>query len=184
MTYLGTESEYDKAAKAAAIKTFEAKVDALLPGAIMSVVVRGAPEPSALHIKDSIEPVYVHVQLYDKEQIKTYDDGHGKLVKWTSTPQVANFKLIEMPGCCGVLVSTNSFVQTEYSGRGIGTFLQSVKEWFAVKMQVGLLIATVVNDNKAEERVLNKTGWVPVSSLLNPKTGRLINVWQKEIIHP
>jgi hypothetical protein len=180
---VNSATEDDKAAQVAAIKSFEAKLAARLPGATMVADLRGVPpENVSLDYKGSIEPHYAYVRIHDKLTHATYQSA-SKINTYSYNPLVASFKLVQMPGCCGVLVSTESQVQIAYRGKGIGTFLQEIKEFLAKRFQVGSMIATVVDGNAAEERILNKTGWIPVYNLVNPKSGNLINVWKKEVVY-
>lgn len=145
-----------------AIKTFAAEVDRLVPGGIM---VASFDPPT--------RPLYHSGNQSARVDIRIPRGKHPY--------NATGFTLAAMPGCCGVLVSTSSFVQEEWRGRGIGTFMQSIKEWIAREFQVGCLLATVVKGNQPEEKLLRKTGWNPVSEFVNPKTGNTINVWKKEL---
>lgn len=141
-----------------AIKTFAAEIDRLVPGGIMTAY---PTEPEDKHID-----VHVSISVQEKDKVYPYS--------------VAGFSLMPMPGCCGILVSTGSFVHESWRGRGIGKLMQTMKEWFARELKVGCLLATVVKGNQPEENLLRKTGWRPVSEFVNPKTGNTINVWKKE----
>lgn len=148
-----------------AIKTFSAEVDRLVPGSIMVAAVY-----------DSNDKV---VAVYDGDDKKDYQSAFIAI----RTPEhftIAKFKLVSMPGCCGVLISTDSWVHESWRGRGIGKLMQTMKEWFARELKIGCLLATVVKGNQPEENLLRKTGWRPVSEFVNPKTGNTINVWKKE----
>ncbi len=95
---------------------------------------------------------------------------------------VAKFSLKELPGCCGVLVSFHTHVTERYRGKGINTFLQSIKEDIAGSNGYTLLMATVnIVDNPAEVHVLEKSGWARVDDFTNSRTGNHIGVFTKKI---
>jgi GNAT superfamily N-acetyltransferase len=92
---------------------------------------------------------------------------------------VASFRLQALPSCCGVLVSYDSFVAPEWRRRGLGRLMQDMKEFLARQMGVGKLIATVIQGNLAEEKLLTFTGWFPGKPFKNGRSGAVLIEWEK-----
>ena len=94
--------------------------------------------------------------------------------------QVASFRLQHMPGCGGILTSYGSYVSRQDRGKGIGTLMQEMKMWLADKMEAGMLLATVIVGNEAEEILLGKHGWKQVGPpFRNCHTENNVQMWQK-----
>jgi len=91
---------------------------------------------------------------------------------------VASSWLEEMPGCCAVLVSRNNSVLHSKQRCGLGSLMQEIKIWLRDEMNYSSLICIVAGHNEAENRLLEKFGWVPHSSAFtNPKTNNEVRVW-------
>jgi len=93
---------------------------------------------------------------------------------------VASFDLEHMPGCGGILLSHKTWVGHSERGKGIGTLMQEMKMWIASKLEAGMLLATVVVGNEAEEAILGKHGWKQVGpAFRNVHTENNVQMWQK-----
>ena len=93
---------------------------------------------------------------------------------------VASFILEFLPSCGGVLLSNNSWVNQAFRGKGVGSLMQEMKMWIANKLEVSMLLATVIVGNEAEEALLGKHGWKPVGpSFRNVHTENDIRMWQR-----
>jgi hypothetical protein len=58
--------------------------------------------------------------------------------------------------------------------------MQEMKMWIASKLEAGMLLATVIIGNKAEEATLGKHGWKQVGPpFRNVHTGHNVQMWQK-----
>ena len=91
----------------------------------------------------------------------------------------AGFSLRPMAGCCGVLISHQSFVAHAWQGKGIGHLMQDMKDWIGKTLKIGKLIATVVEGNGAEEHILRKHGWAAGIPFINHRTGHTVVEWEK-----
>jgi len=127
--------------------------------------------------------VRVHLESTDPAQIKKIYRNLPIPAK-PYLPTAARFSLKNLAGCCGAVISWESYVEKEWRGQGLGQLMQEMKVYLAEKLRVGLLLATVVQGNEAEERLLRKSGWTPSSPFANPKTNNQIQVWQKVICPP
>ncbi len=109
-----------------------------------------------------------------------------KKTAWTSEPSkfydahVGTFRLQHMAGCGGILLSHGAYVARTARGKGIGTLMQEMKVWLASKMEAGMLLATVIVGNEAEEGLLGKHGWKQVGPpFRNVHTENNVQMWQK-----
>src|SRR3990172_12791474 len=73
--------------------------------------------------------------------------------------KVAQFTLSQLPGCCGIAVSTETYVDPNFRRQGLGTMLLQVKEALAREFGFSLLLATVKLSNEAEIACLTKAEW-------------------------
>jgi hypothetical protein len=96
--------------------------------------------------------------------------------------RISQLKLVELPGCCGVAVSTGLSVSHEYTNKGIGNLMQQIRDYVARRLNYGKIIATVVVGNKSEEHLLKKFGFVSTPEFTNPKTGHRIRLWEKDLV--
>ncbi|KKL58152.1 hypothetical protein LCGC14_2228280 [marine sediment metagenome] len=93
---------------------------------------------------------------------------------------VASFRLEHLPGCGGILLSNNSWVNLAHRGKGVGSLMQEMKMWIANKLEAGVLLATVIVGNEAEEALLGKHGWKTVGpSFRNVHTENDVRMWQR-----
>jgi hypothetical protein len=89
---------------------------------------------------------------------------------------VADFKLSELPGCCGVCVSFFAHVFPDFRGKGIGTMLNRLRIAIAKEAKYGLLICTDVDNNIPQNKILAKNGWELAANFINPKTKHCVNL--------
>ena len=133
---------------------------------------QGSVEPKGI---ERIELLGIQCPMNAKTSIR--------VVLWTRPPigplVGAGFRLSSLPGCCGVLVSHESYVTQALQRRGLGLLMQEMKEFIAREYRVGKMIATVLQGNKAEETLLLKTGWRPGVAFRNRRTDNLIVEWEK-----
>lgn len=96
-------------------------------------------------------------------------------------PEIARFCLTEMPGCCGIIISHDTYIDTKYRNQGIGQYLMSVKEMIAKAFNYGEMTATVLSNNVVERHILEKNGWVLKNDFKNPKTNNDVLVYFKRL---
>lgn len=112
--------------------------------------------------------------LLDMRRFSKAPEGDYTIFNKKSGYGVACFTLTQLPGCCGVLVSTGAWVG--YTGRGIGTLLNKLRIELAKNMGYGILMCTDLTDNIAQRRILEKNGWKDIYDFTNPRTGNHIAV--------
>jgi len=111
--------------------------------------------------------------------------------EWASAPEKkkkkydhysAVFELSHMNGCGGILLSHSSYVYHGDRKKGFGSFMQEMKMWIASKLEVSMLLSTVVVGNEAEEGLLGKHGWQPLGQpFRNCHTECMVQMWQKTL---
>lgn len=95
---------------------------------------------------------------------------------------IAGFQLIQQVNCCGVLVSTGTYVTKKYRGQGIGQAMMSLKEAIARQYGYSALAATVnITGNPTEEHILLKFGWVKSFSFVNSRTKNTVAFFFKDL---
>jgi GNAT superfamily N-acetyltransferase len=99
----------------------------------------------------------------------------------TPKQQVAMFNITTMPGCCGICLSTGSFIHPSFRGQGIGKLLNKLRIEFARNLGYGLLLCTDRDDNTASRKILQANGWKDVYQFINPKTGNLVHLSVKDL---
>lgn len=97
---------------------------------------------------------------------------------WT----VASFSLIEQPNCCGVLISTKTYVSDKYRNEGIAQAMMPLKEAIAKQFGYSCLAATVnMTGNPAEVHILEKFGWAKGWEFTNRRTKNQVGFFFKNL---
>jgi hypothetical protein len=93
---------------------------------------------------------------------------------------MAGFTLIEQVNCCGMLVSTRTFVLSKFQGEGCAQEMMELKDALAKEFGYSALLATVdVGNNPAEVHILEKCGWSKVKEFINKRTKPTLGVFIK-----
>lgn len=106
--------------------------------------------------------------------------GHYKIMTMDNEQQfhrqVAFWSLVQMPGCCGICISTNSFVSPEFRQLGLGKLLNQFRIELARMLGYGLLICTDRVSNMPQQKILKANGWSGISTFVNPRTSNIIAI--------
>ena len=94
--------------------------------------------------------------------------------------EIGSFKLAPMPGCCGVVVSTESILNPRWRG-SIPQIFHRIKEQVAKQFGYSLMIATVQSRNYPEVIGASHNGWKFVHTFRNKRTTNDIGVMVKDI---
>lgn len=89
---------------------------------------------------------------------------------------LAQFNLIEMPGCCGVCISFNSWINYPYRRKGVGTLLAEFRKKAANLLGYTVMLCTDVDSNIPQQRILDKLNWEQIYSFKNKRTGNNVNI--------
>ena len=96
--------------------------------------------------------------------------------------EYAQFTLVEQVNCCGILVSTDTFVTKGLQGNGYAQEMMKLKEALAKEFGYSLLLATVdINNNPAEVHILEKFGWSRDKEFINQRTKHTLGIFSKDI---
>jgi hypothetical protein len=123
---------------------------------------------------------YIDLEWQHLSYIKRRDNGLEFRIFEEKIP-IASFSLLEMPGCCGICISTKSYVEYNYRGKGVNLLLNNFRIEVARNLGYGILLCTDVKSNTAQLNTLNKNNWKHIHEFLNPRTGNLLNISIKEL---
>jgi len=90
--------------------------------------------------------------------------------------EVAHFRLVEMPGCCGVVISTGAYTDENFRQRGIGTALNKFRMAIAKAIGYTTMMCTAVDDG-ITEKILAKNGWSKIGGFVNRRTNNSISMY-------
>ena len=119
-----------------------------------------------------------------KEHHLTYikDNNRGIEFKVLNKDKIiSQFKLIQMSGCCGICISTGTYVNPEFRGKGVNIILNNFRIDIATYLGYGLLMCTDLKSNIPQMKTLDKNGWKHIHEFKNPRTGNILNVTIKEL---
>jgi hypothetical protein len=100
---------------------------------------------------------------------------------WLTNGPLGAFKLAPMPGCCGVVVSTETEIFTQHRGQGYAKILQVAKEMLARKFGYSMMLATIQMDNIPELVSAMHAGWKVEKTFTNNRTKHLLSLLTKEL---
>jgi len=89
---------------------------------------------------------------------------------------VASMRLYQMPGCCGVAVSSASLVTSTYRRKGINTILNKFRIDLAKHMRYTVLMCTDITSNIGCKKTLTKNGWNDIHQFRNQRTNNTVDV--------
>ena len=95
--------------------------------------------------------------------------------------RIASFSLQQQIGCCGTLVSTETYVREQNRGQGLGQAMMDLKEAIAVQFGYSSMIASVVKGNLAEIHILEKRGWLKGFEFTNARTKNVVVYYFKKL---
>ena len=95
--------------------------------------------------------------------------------------RMASWNLQQLPGCCGVCLSTDARVELAFQAKGIGKCLNKARIRMAQLQGYGSIQCTVLSDNKPQLKILVDNGWECINTFTNPKTKNKINLFVKNL---
>lgn len=96
--------------------------------------------------------------------------------------RVCGFTLTEQVNCCGILVSTQTYVEPAYRGQKYAQQMMPLKSAIAKEFGYSLLLATVnMTGNPAEVHILEKDGWKQSHVFINQRTKNQVGVFTKGV---
>lgn len=115
-------------------------------------------------------------------QLDTYPTFKLEFTLRDFNKDIAGFTLVQQVNCCGILVSTRTWVGKDWQGNGTAQSMMPLKEALAKEFGYGMLLATVnMSGNPAEVHILEKFGWKLGDSFTNPRTTNEVGVYTKDL---
>lgn len=96
--------------------------------------------------------------------------------------RIATFGLDQLPGCCGVVVSHSSMVEAKYREKGVGKELNQLRLDIATTMGYGYMLATTIEGNDAQTKIMLDNGWETLKVFINPKTKNKVFLWGNALV--
>ena len=127
--------------------------------------------------------VYTHPVFETTYQIvRKINCGTEEKPRYADIP-IASFTLKQMIGCCGILVSTNTYVDKKYQGQGIAHEFMELKIAIAKELGYSMMMSTVdIGNNPAEVHILEKFGWKKIQEFVNKRTKHTLGIFTYDII--
>lgn len=94
---------------------------------------------------------------------------------------LAHFELIAMPGCCGIVISTNCWTLHRIQRFGIGQFLHQLRIKIAKEWGYSILMCTDVDSNTIQKHILEKNSWKQIQQFKNTRTNHVVNIHTLEL---
>ena len=69
---------------------------------------------------------YKPLHIYNLVYIKNLPSGLKFRIVNIEGIIISRFELVQMPGCCGICVSTGTYVNPEFRGKGFGKIIHSI----------------------------------------------------------
>lgn len=94
---------------------------------------------------------------------------------------IATFKIMQLPGCCGVMLSFNSAVERDYRGKGLGTYLHELRCLLAKQHGYTTFLCTDRTHNTVQNKILQENNWKIIYQFENKRSGNLVNINVKDL---
>lgn len=124
---------------------------------------------------------YKTLSLEDLYYIKDTYKGLKIQIVNLENKSISNFTLLQMVGCCGICISTGTYVHPDFRGKGVNSLLNNFRIDIAKHLGYGLLMCTDLKSNTPQMKTLNKNGWKHIHEFKNPRTGNILNITIKEL---
>ena len=124
---------------------------------------------------------YKPLHIYNLVYIKDLPGGLKFRVINVEGVVISRFELAQMLGCCGICISTGTYVHPEFRGKGINSLLNNFRIAIAKDLGYGLLMCTDLKSNTPQMKTLDKNGWKHIREFKNPRTGNILNITIKEL---
>lgn len=98
--------------------------------------------------------------------------------------EIGQYCLTEMAGCPRVVISHGLRIDEPYRNRGNGSRAMEDRINNAKMMGYEVMLATVVDGNVPEEKILRRYGWKEVTVFDNQRTGNTVKLWQLNLNDP
>lgn len=89
---------------------------------------------------------------------------------------IAYMRQYQLPGCCGVAVSSGVHVSYLCRNRGINTILNKFRIELAKHMGYSVLMCSDIDSNEPSKRTLARNGWKDIYHFKNRRTNNTVNI--------
>lgn len=124
---------------------------------------------------------YKPLHIYNLVYIKDLPRGLKFRVINVEGFVISRFELAQMLGCCGICISTGTYVHPDFRGKGVNSLLNNFRIAIAKDLGYGLLMCTDLKSNTPQMKTLDKNGWKHIYEFKNPRTGNILNITIKEL---
>ena len=131
-------------------------------------------------IKCYLDNKWIELKEHHLMYIKDFPKGIDFRV-FNKDKTISEFKLLQMPGCCGICISTGTYVNPDFRGKGVNILLNNFRIDIAKHLGYGLLMCTDLKSNTPQMKTLDKNGWKHIHEFKNPRTGNILNITIKEL---
>ena len=94
---------------------------------------------------------------------------------------ISEWRLVDMPGCCGILISTGAKVAIPYTNKGLGRLLNRFRIELARALGYGVLLCTDVITNRYQQAILDENGWEQITTFVNPRTYNIVEMREVQL---
>lgn len=126
-------------------------------------------------------PVIVTAHVADGRVYVAIKGSIGESSRYPFKSILAEFHLMQLPGCCGVVVSTGSWIIPELRGKGFGSYLNTLRQDLARDLDYGYILCTDISTNLPQRALLKRQGWSDLTLFRNPKTGNEVYISGKQL---
>lgn len=119
-----------------------------------------------LSFEELFENKFEQKQLYSAVGFGVYAGGS----------RISSFSLTPLPGCCGVVVSHNASVHSDYQRKGIGNLCHEFRVSMCKHLNYTLMLCTDVVTNQPQQKILDKHGWQHIFQFNNKRTGNTVAI--------
>lgn len=92
---------------------------------------------------------------------------------------VGNFRFSHMPGCCGMVVSHNTFLNRDFRGTMVSDGFRKLKEELAKELGYTMMIATTRMRDEPAVGNFRKSGYEIVRKFVNKRTNNELGIGLK-----
>ena len=89
---------------------------------------------------------------------------------------ITQFYLTQLPGCCGICVSTGAYVFADYRKKGVNKLTNGLRQAIAKTVGYTVLLCTDKADNEPEKRTLRACGWQDIFRFTNSRTQNVVDI--------
>jgi GNAT superfamily N-acetyltransferase len=136
------------------------------------------------YIKECLDAIPLNLKMYHAPLHNRDGDivgGYFTIQNQDDNSLISTFILEPMKGCNGICISRKVVVYDRYRGKGYGTIFCKMRELLARQFNFSMIMCTMVVDNIAQQKILEKNQWEKLNEFLNLKTQNRVSLYCKKI---